>query len=243
MSKAPIWDQYNPLFFYRNPEKLDDLIERAYGEIVTEVQQATKGGTKGTLSLTAKFGGFLTTLGLIDAGGQIGTEFTKEDARTKIVSVTYITKLNALIDYCRANEKLAYIDAYRGSVLSWNDKTSPFKWDGRPLISKDKVDAVGYVRGLYTLRRVIPPHDDTASLAKEIVDGEKGGLWQFTGLAGSVQPSEIPFLSRRITGGSQHAIIAFHNFSQSYFHIEALGLLTWKDSVLVCDPIACRLFH
>jgi hypothetical protein len=42
MRKKEIWSRNNPLFMYGNEEKLNDLIGRVYGEVVTGMEDATR---------------------------------------------------------------------------------------------------------------------------------------------------------------------------------------------------------
>lgn len=41
---SPSWDRDNPLFFYGNEQKLDDLLGHVYGEIAIQVHLAQKSG-------------------------------------------------------------------------------------------------------------------------------------------------------------------------------------------------------
>jgi hypothetical protein len=237
-----LWGRNNPLFFYGNEKKLDDLLARAYGEVVTQLQIAEKEGGKATLKFAAKFGGVLAALGLAEASSELGSEFSFEDAKTKIASITFETKLDALTTYCATHEEFPYVDAARGLILKRDHHTPVEDWIGRPIEHIDRIDRIEQMVGLFSVERVLPPHDVSASIAHDFQE-QKANLWLFKSLPEAQLTAEVPILLSNTRLTSQHAILAFARSSQDYFKIETVGLLTWNGNCITCDPIAWRLFY
>ena len=240
---STLWDRNNPLFFYGNEEKLDDLIGRIYGEVVSQFQYSDKKGGKAGLKLAAKFGGFLAALGIGEASAELGSEVSTEHAKERIAKITFEAKLDALLVYCAKNEDFPYINVHEGKVLKRDSGKTVPEWQGRDLEENDKEDKIGQVLGLFTPRRVLPPHDENASIAEEFMHQSKN-LWLFSTIEESTVRCEIPVILSNTRLTSQHAVIAFAKMvAASDSKIEAYGLLTWKNGAVTCDPVAWRLFY
>jgi len=240
--ESKLWSRGNPLFFYGNEQKLDDLLTRAYGEVIAQYQMAEKEGGKAATKVAAKFGGILAALGLAEASGEIGAEISHDKTKTKIATVTFEHKLAALSAYCAEEEQFPYIDCARGLVLDRDPAKFVKDWSGRPLTNGDHVDRIGQVMGLFTPRRVVPPHDENANIALDLYE-KKSSMWLFSTTPDCKIPAEVPILLSNVRPTSQHALIAFTKFAADYFKIEAMGLLTWSDHAVTCDPVAWRLFY
>lgn len=240
-SSSKLWDRNNPLFFYGNEQKLDDLLSRVYGEVVTQFQTAQKEGAKATLKFAAKFGAILALLGLGEASSELGAEISHEDAKTRISTLSFDNKLAALTTYCIREEPFPYIDTTRGLVLQ-RGVGLVADWTGRPIVESDRIDQIGQMLGLFTPRRVLPPHDASTNIALEFQE-QKPHLWIFRSAPDSAVTAEVPVLLSNTRLTSQHALIAFAKFSADYFKIESVGLMTWQDGSVTCDPVAWRLFY
>lgn len=239
---SSLWDRNNPLFFYGNEEKLNDLIGRIYGEVVTGFQSSSKEGAKATMKLAAKFGGFLATLGIGEMSGELGAEVNAEEAKTRISSITLDTKIKALTEYCGKNERFPYIDIINGCKLKRHNKKIVSEWQQEPLTESERTDQVGQILGLFVPTRVIPPHDDEANIAQEFIQ-KSSNLWTFNSIEECSIRTQIPVILSNTRLTSQHAVIAFTKMVALNFKIEALGLLTWQKGTLTCDPVAWRLFY
>ncbi|MCK5612274.1 hypothetical protein KAR91_60945 [Candidatus Pacearchaeota archaeon] len=239
---SKLWDRNNPLFFYGNEEKLDDLIGRIYGEVVTQFQYSHKEGGKATLKLAAKIGGFLSALGLGEASGELGSEVSAEKAKERIVKIPFDSKINALHEYCSKNEDYPYINVHEGKVLRRRRGKLVSDWQGRDIEETDKMDRIGHVLGLFNPRRVSPPHDDTISIVDEFMN-QKKHLWLFSSIEDSKIYCKVPVILSNTRLNSQHAVLAFAKMAASDFKIESFGLLTWQNDSVTCDPIAWRLFY
>jgi hypothetical protein len=239
---SQLWDRNNPLFFYGNEEKLNDLTGRIFGEVTTAFQASSKEGAKASMKLAAKFGGFLSALGLGEASGELGAEVNSEDTKTRISSITFDAKLNAMSEYCHKNERFPYIDVVNGVALERGSGRAVSQWRQRALTEADRVDQIGHVLGLFKPTRVIPPHDTEANIAGEFMQ-QKKHLWNFQTIEGSSIRSEVPVLLSNTRLTSQHALLAVTKMMATDFKIEALGLLTWREGLLTCDPVAWRLYY
>jgi hypothetical protein len=242
-NKSMIFERNNPLFFYGNEEKLDDLLCRIYGTVLTEFSESDKSNIKGSMKLSAKFGQFLSFLNVGELGGEAGAEANVEDSRHFISKVGFDSKLDALASYCADNEPFPYFDSFNGKRLKRNRSSLPLnRSEFDEILESDKIDCIGQVVGIFHPTRVLPPHDQTASIAEEFRRGENT-LWLFSASQESKVNVEIPILLSNCRLVSQYAVMSFVKSSNSYFKIEALGLLTWVKDKIVCDPVAWRLFH
>jgi hypothetical protein len=240
--KRTLWDRNNPLFFYGNEEKLDSLLVRAFGEVVTQLSMADKSSVGLSMKLAAKFGGFLAALGVGEASAEWAPQVGSEATRTKIASVTFDSKLNALLEFCTANKPFPYIDLVRGLRLVRSNGAVVPDWKGTAIAPEDVDGMLGQVLGLFSCARLEPPQDATTSIVREFMD-RTNNLWLFRTLNGSAIAAEIPVILSHVKGGSQHAVLALRESQEKDFKIEALGLLTWRRDTLMCDPVAWRLFY
>jgi hypothetical protein len=240
--ESKLWNRGNPLFFYGNEQKLDDLLTRAFGEVVSQYQTAVKEGGKAAAKVAAKFGSVLAALGLAEASAEVGAELSHDKTKTKIATVTFENKLAALSAYCAEAEIFPYIDCARGLVLDRDSSKFVKDWGGRGLTKSDRVDRIGQIMGLFAPRRIVPPHDENANIALDLYE-KKSSLWLFSTTPDCELTAEVPILLSNVRPTSQHALIAFTKFAANYFKIEAMGLLTWSGSVVICDPVAWRLFY
>lgn len=242
--KSSLWDRDNPLFFYENEEKLNDLISRIYGEVVTGFQNSSKNGGKVSSNVNAKFGGFLSLFGIgLDA--ELGSELNNEEVRTRLSSITFDAKLAVLSRYLQKNERFPYIDILNGFRLERNNKKMVEEWRQLELSYIDKQDQMGQIIGLFILKRINPPHDNKANIVADLLK-DKNNLWMFHSIADSKISAKIPFFIKNLRPNIQGAVITFmnHDVIKHYtnFKIEAMGLLIWNDGSLNCDPVAWRVF-
>jgi hypothetical protein len=234
-----LWDRNTPLFLYGNEEKLDDLLTRAYGDVVTQFQTAHKEGGKAMLKLAAKLGGFLSALGLGEASAELAAEVSTEKTKTIIATRTFEGKLNALQSYALAQEGFPYIDSFRGLKLERSAGTVA-EWKGSKLVPKDCTDRIGQLLGLYRPRRLHPPGE--GNLVDDFMNHAKS-LWLFEAIPESAIPSRIPILTSNTRLQSQHALVTFLHSLGGNFKIECLGLIHWDGDIATCDPVAWRVFH
>jgi hypothetical protein len=230
-----VWTRNNPLFLYGSKEKLNDLVGRAFGRVVTQFQESQKRGGKGALKLAAKLGGFLASLGLGEASSELTAEISEERTRTVIAQQTFERKLNAVMAYCRENEPYPYIDSFRGLILTQDAKKLAGEWAGRAIAQTDRVDCVGMLLGLYTPRRVVPP--TPGSIVDDFMNQTKT-LWLFESIPESKCTAQVPVLM-----SNTRALLAFAHSMSGNFKIETVDLCAWNGEAVTCDPLGWRLFH
>lgn len=235
-----LWGRNNPLILYGNEDKLNDLVGRAFGKVVTQFQDAEKSGGKATLKLAAKLGGFLSALGLGEASAELGSELSSERTRTLVSQQTFERKLDALTNYCNRNEAFPYIDSFRNLLLTRDGRRPVADWEGRVLTAADHVDQVGHVLGLFTPRRITPA--GAGDLVKDVME-KAPHLWLFESLPESGCGARIPVVLSNLRSVSQHAVLAFAHSLSGNFKLEAIGLCSWEAGTVTCDPLAWRLFY
>ncbi|MDD2468872.1 MAG: hypothetical protein PHI97_33290 [Desulfobulbus sp.] len=151
-----LWDRSNPLTFYGNEQKLDDLLGRIWGEVVNDVATEKKTGNKWNAKFKAGFGKLMAFLGVGDISGELGTETSTEEVSRKVASIPFETKQRALADYLEARETIPYIDSYNGKCLLKTEGTPASEWPATPLDGKASGSYIGILLGLFTAIRESP---------------------------------------------------------------------------------------
>jgi len=243
MERINIWDRNKPLFLYGNEDKLNDLLFRIYGEIIKGYQETAKDGLKSNLKISTKIGGFLSALGLINFGAEVGLELNSENSRTKIVNSDINSKIKALTEYFnKQNSPLPYFDLYNDLRLEENKNLPVSEWKNSIIRDRDKISQIGYTLCLYNVKRILPPDNKKkANIAREFLNKENN-LWLFYSIQGSKYCIDVPVLLSNARLVSQHAVVALDKFYESYYKIETLGLISWDNDKIICDPIYWRLF-
>lgn len=236
-----LWSRANPLTFYGNPEKLDDLLVRAYGELVAQEQSARK--TSGKAAAKVKYGlGSLMRALLPSAEAELGTELSFESAKTKIVNATFESKLRALMEFVQENEAFFYLDTLRGLLLNRTEGQPVSEWSGSPIESRDMIDRIGHILGIFHATRVMPPNSGNAQLGDDYFH-QRESLWLLSTSEESSVQARIPMIVRNMRPVSQHGTLALIHGQASFLNIEAFGLLSWNEGQVTCDPVAWRLFY
>jgi hypothetical protein len=236
--KMSIWSNSEPLFVYGNEDKLDDLISRIYGVVLDSLEVSSTKGKTGSAKAGVEFGGFLSAVG--KATGEVEGGVSSENMKSRLGSVTFDTKMRALIDYAKENEPYPFIDLVRGVRLVREAGKSFEEWKTTPISEQDQNDYIGNLVGLFKARRIEPPHDEKTSIVGEFLN-QSASLWSFATTDECKVKATMPVVMKHTRTVSQLALMAFANMAELHFQILATGLLTWNKGQIFCDPIAWRL--
>lgn len=236
-----LWGRNRPLIFYGNQEKLNTLLFRAYGHVVTQTAQSHTQSGKASMGLSGKLGGLLSFFGLGEASAEASTEIGSERAKSVVYELPFEAKLDALMRYARGNEPCPYIDAYSGTILEGRTDTPLKERKGRPISQADRIDQLGFLLSLYRPTRLHPP-DASASIVDDFMN-QANALWMFESIPQSKVRAEVPILACNARLQSQHGLVAFLRSVTGNFKIETFGLCTWSHDRVTCDPVGWRLFY
>lgn len=263
MKKKEHLDVFNSLYIYGNEEKIDALLSQIYTSVISQFEIQTKksenigGKFKGGLNkLLSKFG-----LPEIEVGlqGDIGNE----NIKSVVSSITFDSKVDMLISYYKMHGRYPCIDLLHGDNYEYINN--------KKVNNKEKYfegSLIGVIVGQFAAKRIYPPTESLISLADDIKNFEfyrtnfksyrmvgienspavtifndfadkKNNLWNLYTVKCNTIQSEIPILIGNIRTVSQHELIKL--YKQSEYLIEAIGVLSWENDVIVCDPIAFKL--
>ncbi|MCA1241467.1 hypothetical protein LC092_03340 [Stappia stellulata] len=239
--ETELWGKNNPLFMYGNPEKLDDLLGRAFGEVVTGFEKSAAKSVGSQMEMAAKFGSFLSILGLGEIEGKISGEFDSSKAKTVLSKIPFDQKLKALEQYALTQDFFPYLNAFEGKSLERRPGQLVQSWPSTTIGPEHQVDNIGQILGIFEAERLVPPHDDNANIGSEYF-GSQDTCWLLRSVSDSVVYVEMPIFLRHTRSNSQHGVMAFIK-SNGRYKIECFGLLTWSDDKVTTDPIAWRLFY
>lgn len=233
------------LSVYRNEKKIDEILSRLWGGLVTSLEESEGKGSKWSAGLSAKIGTLAGMLGMGEVGGQAGFERSQEKVQKHITSLTYANKLKILLDYFHTQDRFRYVNLWDGveHVPPRDGKIEFGLWETGPLNAENDY-FTGYVMGLFTPKRIVPPPKGNENPAQEILNQEKS-LWEFQSMEGSVYPGSIPWIPYNFTDMSQHCIVIMAKSITpgTGIHVNAFGLVHCKDRVFTCDPISFSLYY
>lgn len=255
MKKKNDLDVFNSLYIYGNEEKLDALLSQIYTSVISQFEIQTKKGK----NIGGKFKGGLNKLfnkfGLPEIEVEFQGNIEYENIKSVVSSITFDSKIDMLISYYKKNGRYPCIDLLDGDNYEYiNNKK----------INKEKLfegSLVGVVVGKFAAKRIYPPVESVISLADDVKNfefrrtigienlskvtifkdfaDESNNLWNLYTVRCNKIQGEIPILIGNIRTVSQYGLLKL--YKQSEYLIEAIGVLSWENNMVICDPIAFKL--
>lgn len=255
MKKKKDLDSATSLYIYGNEEKLDDLLSKIYTFVVSQFELQTNKGKSFGGKIKVGLNKFLSKFGLPDIEMEFGGNLEHENIKSVVSSITFDSKMEMLKSYYKTNGRYPCINLLSGENYEYKNNKK---------IASDKYfngNLVGVVLGQFAAKRIYPPVKSMILLADDVrafdskrmgIDSvittpnvindftdNKNNLWTFYTVKDNVTQGEIPFLIGNIRAVSQYGLVKL--YTQTEYPIEAIGILSWKDNVLICDPIAFKL--
>ncbi len=240
--RRSIWGQNNDLYVYLNQEKINDLLGRIWGELITSFNKSEKKGNKKGGDITAKLGGLVSLLGLGEIGGDVGFEVNIEKGTERISTLTFDNKISILNQYLNKHEKRPYINIYDGTELI-DPKVGGIlvpEWETKPIEHKE--ECIGIMLGLFLPYRISPPPVENTSPCSDLMS-KVNSLWEFRSIEESKFKALIPWVTSNFRFISQHALITLAKYSKTGLKVEAFGLICFDGNTYTCDPISFRIFY
>lgn len=262
MKKKNDLDVFNSLYIYGNEEKLDALLSQIYTSVISQFEIQTKKGK----SIGGKFKGGLNKIfskfGLPEIEVEFQGNIEHENIKSVVSSITFDSKVDILISYYKMNGRYPCIDLLHGDNYEYlNNKK----------VNKEKFfegSLVGVVIGKFAAKRIYPSVESVISLADDIKSFEfdrtnfvpsriigirnsqkvtifkdfsdkSNNLWNLYTVRCNAIQGEIPILIGNIRTVSQYGLLKL--YKQSEYLVEAIGVLSWENDMVVCDPIAFKL--
>ena len=239
-----VWDSCrNAIGVYRNAEKIDLLLSRAWGHLVESFTVEEGSENKSKVGISAKLAGLASLLGF-DVETGIEAERSKSLVNSRLGSLTYDNKLNILLDYAKTHQGVRYVDLLSGMEYFpfETESNDPHDWRRLPFSAED-TEFIGYVSGHMRAKRIEPPPKPGETLLSDII-AKRAGLWLFeTGKKENKLKGHVPCLVEKFYYSSQTSILALHHSSESGVNMQALGLVLIKNSQLSVDPLWFAVLH
>lgn len=256
MKKKSKYDVFNSLYIYGNEEKVDDLLGRIYFSVISQFEIQTRKekrfGGKFKGGLNKIFGKF----GLPEIEAEFEGNFEYENIKSAVSSVTFDTKVDILISYYKKNGRYPCVNLLYGDYYEYEENKKVNKED------YFQGSMVGCVYGQFAARRIYPPIESTLSLVHDVrifdesriynsvkksleatvyndFADKSNNLWNLYTVKKNILQGEIPILIGNIRSVTQLGLLKL--CQQFEYQIEAIGVLSWENSILKCDPITLRL--
>lgn len=239
MSAKPLWNSnFRNIVVYRNTSKIDDLISRLWGQLVSSITITDSADTKKRGKLSAKLGKLASLVGLGEIGGEVELERSTNKAISQLATLTYENKVQILHAFQAESEELRYLHAFQGLELFPDDSSqSPADWRSSAWPEKDD-EFLGYTIGCFRAQRLVPPDEGMANPVTEVLADIKS-LWQLQSVPGSSLRVLVPFLTQFCTLSSQQSLVALaHSTRAEGIWVNILGLAKRTDGLFTCDPVA-----
>ncbi|MDQ3820909.1 MAG: hypothetical protein M3362_24935 [Acidobacteriota bacterium] len=228
---------------YKNEQKIDELLSRIWGQLITSIEQGQKDGQKRQGKFAAKLGGLASLLGIGEVGGEYGFERSKDTSTNKISTLTYDNKIQILLTYFVENENFRIINVYDGvEHFPPNTDSSNFLlWSVKPLRVAE-TEFVGHISGIYKPVRLVPSGGSASEALDEIM-WRKTSLWEFQSVEKSAFKASIPWIPAHFQFVSQSSLAAIHQNLSAGLRLQALGIIRRNGDTFTCDPISMRMHY
>lgn len=262
MKKKNVHDVFNSLYIYGNEEKLDELLGKIYTSVITEFEIQTKRGKSLSGNLKGGLNKIFSKFGLPEIEMEFRGNLQCENIKSVVSSITFDSKVEMLISYYKKNGRYPCIDLLHGEHYEYkNNKVVNKETMGNEELFEGCL--VGVVDGKFAAKRIYPPVESPLSLSHDIrifeesrllgdikksvqatifndFSDKSNNLWELYTVKSNAIQGTIPILIGNIRTVSQYSLLKL--YKQSEYIIEAIGVLSWENDMVVCDPIAFRLY-
>ncbi len=259
MKRKDKFDVFNSLYIYGNENKLDDLLGRIYCAVISELQIQNKIGKNIRGKTSAKINKLLSSIGLPEIEMELSGNFDQENVKSVVSSITFDSKVEMLIAYYKKNKTFPCLDLLYGDYYEYINNKKVNKGN----YFEDS--AIGLIGGIFSAKRVYPPivesfeslaHDisifdksrmhncikesvrENTNIYKDFYE-KQNNLWVLSTIKTNIIKGKIPIQIGNIRSVTQFGLLKL--MQESEYPIEAIGILTWENEILICDPIAFRL--
>ena len=239
-----LWDSaLRSIGVYRNQQKIDLLLSRAWGHLIESFSIEEGSENRGKAGISAKLAGLASLLGL-ELEANMEAERSKSLLTSKLGSLTYDNKLDIILNYADSHQGLRCVDLSSGMEYFpfETDSNKPSDWR-RATFPIEDTEFIGYVSGYMQAKRIEPPSKDEEALLSDIM-GKRSGLWLFETVKERNRLSaRIPCLAENFHYTSQLSLLSLHHSSERGVCLQALGLVVVMNSQFSVDPLYIAVLH